>query len=205
VTLLFPRISPIIPVRRSAVFEHSDWVYELNYDGFRALAYISDGQCRLISRRGNQLKRFEALCRSIPKELTAHSAVVDGEVVALDQYGKPAFYDLLKRRSRIVYFAFDLLWLNGEDLRERPLLERKKLLRSIIPRKPSCIGHVGFIDRQAEKLFELVKTNDLEGLVVKRKDGKYTPRTKWFKILNPSYSQRIGRTELFESRQLRGS
>jgi hypothetical protein len=135
-------------VRRSVVFDHADWVYELKYDGFRALAYVGDGKCRLISRKGNQLKRFDELCRSIPAELKATSAVIDGEVVALNQSGSPAFYDLLKRRNRIVYFAFDLLWLNGEDLRERPLLERKKLLRSIIPREPFCIGYVGFTERQ---------------------------------------------------------
>jgi bifunctional non-homologous end joining protein LigD len=198
VTQAFPRITPIIPVRRSDLFGHGGWVYELKYDGFRALAYVADGQCRLISRKGNQLKRFDELCRSIPAEVKAQSAVLDGEVVALNQSGMPAFYDLLKRRNRIVYFAFDLLWLNGEDLRERPLLERKKLLRSIIPCKPSCIGYVGFTDRQAERLFEIVKANDLEGLVVKRKDGKYRPQTKWYKVLNPSYSQRAGRLELFQ-------
>jgi bifunctional non-homologous end joining protein LigD len=113
-------------------------VYELKYDGFRALAYVNDGHCRLVSRRGNRLRRFDDLCRSLPKELKARSAVIDGEVVALNESGMPAFYDLLKRRSRIVYFAFDLLWLNGEDLRELPLLQRKKLLHSIILRKSLC-------------------------------------------------------------------
>jgi bifunctional non-homologous end joining protein LigD len=138
----FPRITPIIPVRRSAPFEHADWVYELKYDGFRALAYVSEGQCRLISRRGNQLKRFEALCGSIPIEVKANNAVIDGEVVALGASGMPALYDLLKRRSRIVYFAFDLLWMDGEDLHALPLLQRKRLLRSIIPRKSPWVGYV---------------------------------------------------------------
>jgi bifunctional non-homologous end joining protein LigD len=205
VTRTFPSISPIIPVRRSAIFAHADWVCELKYDGFRALAYVGDGQCRLISRRGNQLKRFDELCRSIPTEVRARDAVIDGEIVALNQSGMPAFYDLLKRRNRIVYFGFDLLWLNGEDLRERSLLDRKKLLRSIIPREPFCVGYVGYTDREPERLFEIVKANDLEGVVVKRKDGKYRPQTKWFKVLNPNYSQRIGRADLFQWRQLRGS
>jgi hypothetical protein len=78
------------------------------------------------------------------------------------------------------------------------LLERKKLLRSIIPREPFCIGYVGCTDRQPERLFEIIKANDLEGLVVKRKDGRYRPQTKWYKVLNPSYSQRIGRADLFQ-------
>jgi bifunctional non-homologous end joining protein LigD len=198
VTSTFPRITPIIPIRRSGVLNHADWVYELKYDGFRALAYVGEGQCRLISRKGNQLKRLDDLCRSIPAEVKARDAVIDGEVVALSDSGMPTFYNLLKRRSRIVYFAFDLLWLNGEDLRELPLLERKKLLRSLIPRKSSCVGYVRSVNRGAKRLFELVTANDLEGLVVKRKDGKYRPQTKWFKVLNPGYSQRVGRDELLQ-------
>jgi ATP-dependent DNA ligase len=105
----------------------------------------------------------------------------------------------MKRNRQAVYFGFDLLWLNGEDLRELPLLERKKILRSLIPQKSSWIGYVNYIEQHAERLFELVKTNDLEGLVVKRKDGKYNPQTtRWFKILNPRYSQKAGRQEFFQ-------
>jgi bifunctional non-homologous end joining protein LigD len=176
-TPAFPKITPIIPVRRADVFDHRGWVYELKYDGFRALAYVDQGRCWLISRSGNQLKRFDDLCSSIPAEIKARNAVLDGEVVALGKSGMPAFYDLMRRRSRIVYFAFDLLWLDGEDLRDLPLLQRKKLLRSIIPRKASCVGYVGSVTRRADKLFELVKTHDREGLVVKREDGRYSPQT----------------------------
>jgi len=195
-----PKITPIIPVYRRDVFDNRAWVCELKYDGFRALAYVDHGRCWLIFRNGNQLKRFDELCRLIPGELRARNAVIDGEVVALGKSGLPAFYDLMRRRSRIVYFAFDLLWLNGEDLRDLPLLQRKKLLRSIIPRKPSCVGYVGYANGRPDKLFELVKAHDLEGLVVKRKDGRYRPQTKWYKVLNPDYSQKIGRLEFFEWR-----
>jgi bifunctional non-homologous end joining protein LigD len=111
----------------------------------------------------------------------------------------PAFYHLMRRQRQATYFAFDLLWLNGEDLRELPLLQRKKILRSILPKKSSWIGYVSFIGHtRAKRLFELVKAKDLEGLVVKRKDGKYSPAVRWFKILNPKYSQKAGRQEFFE-------
>jgi bifunctional non-homologous end joining protein LigD len=92
------------------------------------------------------------LCSAIGKELKVTNAVVDGEIVAIDDSGMPAFYDLIKRKAQVVYFAFDLLWLNGRDLRELPLLERKKILRSVIPRKSSWLGYVSFVDRGAEKL-----------------------------------------------------
>ena len=123
---------------------------------------------------------------------------MDGEIVALDGTGKPAFYDLMKRDCQAVYYSFDILWLNGRDLRGLSLIERKKILRSVVPRKSSCIGFVSHVDRGALKLFELVKKEDLEGLVVKRKDGKYAVQTLWYKVLNPSYKQKTARQEFFQ-------
>ena len=123
---------------------------------------------------------------------------MDGEIVALDGNGMPAFYDLMKRRCQAVYYAFDIIWLNGRDLRWFSLLERKKILRTVILRKSYWIGCVSYVDRGALKLFELVKKGDLEGLVVKRKDGKYTQQTLWYKVLNPTYTQKAGRQEFFQ-------
>jgi bifunctional non-homologous end joining protein LigD len=175
-----PRFNPIIPVRRPDLFVHSDFIFEIKYDGFRALAYIEDGGCRFVSRKGNEMKRFEQLSSAIGKALKVKSAVLDGEIVALDESGLPAFYRLMQRKCQPVYYAFDLLWLDGNDLRELPLVERKKILRSILPRKSSWIGYVSFIGHtRAKRLFELVKAKDLEGLVAKRKDGKYAPAVRW--------------------------
>jgi bifunctional non-homologous end joining protein LigD len=194
-----PKFSPIIPVRRQDIFDSSDWVYELKYDGFRALGYIEDGRCRFVSRKGNEMKRFEDLSAATRKQLKVKTAVLDGEIVALDESGMPAFYRLMRRKRQASYFAFDLLWLDGKDLRELPLLERKKILRSILPKKSSWIGYVSFIGHtRAKRLFELVKAKDLEGLIVKRKDGQYTPAARWFKVLNPTYSQKAGRQEFLE-------
>jgi bifunctional non-homologous end joining protein LigD len=195
----FPEIRPIIPERRRGIFEHSDWLYEVKHDGFRALAYLEQGRCRLVSRNGNQMKRFEDVCVAMGKELKVNDAVLDGEVAAVDKSRMPAFYDLMKQKRQAVYFAFDLLWLNGKDLRDLPLLERKKILRSVIPQKSTWIGYVSYVDEQAAKLFELVKARDLEGLVVKRKDGKYRSETRWYKVLNPAYSQKAGRPDFFQT------
>jgi ATP-dependent DNA ligase len=91
------------------------------------------------------------------------------------------------------------LWLDGKDLRDLPLLERKKILRSVLPKKSAWIGYVSFIAHtRAKRLFELVKAKDLEGLVAKRKDGKYAAADGWFKVLNPTYSQKAGRQDFFE-------
>ena len=156
---MFPKINPIIPVRRRDLFESADWVYELKHDGFRALAYLDAKRCRLISRRGNEMKRFTDLSACIAKELKVKDAILDGEIVALDGSGRPAFYSLMKRECSAVYYAFDILLLNGRDVRDLPLVERKKILRKVIPRKSSSLGCVSYVDRGALlKLFELVKT-----------------------------------------------
>ena len=103
----------------------------------------------------------------------------------------------MKRQCQAVYYAFDILWLNGARS-SRPIAarERKKILRSAIPRKSACVGYVSYVDRQAMKLFEMIKKGDLEGL--ERKDGKYSQRTLWYKILNPTYTQKAGRYEFFQ-------
>jgi bifunctional non-homologous end joining protein LigD len=145
------------------------------------------------------MKRFDDLCSMIGRELKVENAVVDSEIIAIHESGMPAFYNLMKRKRQAVYYAFDLLWLDGKDLRELPLLERKKILRFTLPQKSSWIGYVSFIGHtRAKRLFELVKAKDLEGLVAKRKNGKYAAAARWFKVLNPTYSQKAGRQEFFE-------
>ena len=141
------------------------------------------------------MKRFSDLAACIANELKVTDAVLDGEICALDGIGRPAFYDLMKRQSQAVYYAFDIIGLNGRDLRNLSLLERKKILRSVISLKSSWVGCVSYVDGGALKLFELVKKGDLEGLVVKRKDGKYSQQTLWYKVSNPCYTQKTGRQE----------
>jgi len=102
-------------------------------------------------------------------------------------------------RSPQQFVAFDLLWLNGRDLRQTPLIERKRLLRSIVPAR-STVLYSEAVDNGTE-FYRLVCESDLEGVVAKRKDGLYTPaETSWVKIRNPRYSQMEGRRELFEKR-----
>lgn len=95
---MFPRISPIIPVRRRDLFENAEWIYELKHDASGPSPYLDEGRCRLISRRGNEMNRFTDLSAGIAKELKVTDAVLDGEVCALDGDGRPALYDLMKRQ-----------------------------------------------------------------------------------------------------------
>jgi hypothetical protein len=105
-----PRVQPIIPSSRKEPFDHPDWLFELKYDGFRALLYLEKGS-------GHSLTRFDALAQAVAAELEVTEAIFGGEVIAADETGRPQFYDLVRCTRRPSYVTFDLLWLNGADLR----------------------------------------------------------------------------------------
>ena len=178
-------------------FDHHDFIFEVKYDGFRSLCYLESGSVRLVSRNGNPYKSFSELCRALADCLNVKTAVLDGEIVFLGQGGRPEFYNLMRRRRPQYFAAFDLLWLNGKDLRWLPLLERKRVLKSIVPAQPASIFYVDF-DHRGVDLFRVVCDSDLEGVVAKLKTGVYDPTsTTWIKIKNRAYSQAVGRHEFF--------
>lgn len=158
---------------------------------------------RLISRNGNQFASFTDLCASLEMFLRAKHAVLDGEIVCLDENGHSQFNELLFRRGTPRFCAFDLLWLNDQDLRELPLIERKRSLRRLIPTGCEAVLYVDHIEGEGERLFELVRERDLEGVVAKHRLSRYSVENHnpaWVKIRNRHYSQMIGRDERFEKR-----
>ena len=187
------------PLReRQKPFDDPEWLFELKYDGYRALLYIERGTGRLISRNGRHMKRFDALAAALVPPVKARNAILDGEIVCKDPSGRPIFLDLMRRRGDASFVAFDLLWLNGRDLRREPLLERKRALERVIPRRRRPqIETAIWLHGAGSKLFQLVIDHDLEGIVAKRKDGAYSTSTPWLKIKNPNYSQAEGRGEMF--------
>src|SRR3954469_22455628 len=97
---MFPNNLKTMPLKRHREpFSHPDWLYELKHDGYRALAFVRDGTCRLVSRNGNDFKSFTQLAAAIPKVLRGSSAVLDGEIVCLDEQGRSQFNELLFRRG----------------------------------------------------------------------------------------------------------
>ena len=166
-------------------------------DGFRALAYVEAGACRLVSRNWNAFKTFEPLATAIAQELAGRSAILDGEIVHPGRDGRPTFYELMRRRGPFCFYAFDLLWLDGIDLRERPLSERKTLLRKMLPRKPRALVYVQHFASGTD-LFRVVCERDMEGVVAKQASARYTPEaTTWVKIKNRQYTQAVGREDFF--------
>jgi bifunctional non-homologous end joining protein LigD len=159
------------PLRsKPAPFDHPDFVFENKYDGFRALAVIENGRCRFVSRNGNEFKSFAFLTSSIGMSVRG-SAVLDGEVVCLDENGHPRFNDLLFHRMEPCFVAFDILSLNGRDLRLNALVDRKAELRRLLRFKQGRILYAQHIERDGSRLFELICSRDLEGMVAKLEYG----------------------------------
>jgi bifunctional non-homologous end joining protein LigD len=123
---VLPRIHPM-RLRIAKPFNDPDYIFELKDDGFPALAYVEEGKCRLISRNSNLFKSFESLKTSLGK-LRVQNAILDGEIICIDGHGISQFNQLFSRQGTPVFYAFDLLWLNDEDLRNHPLIERKERL-----------------------------------------------------------------------------
>lgn len=196
-----PRVQPIAPVRRKEPFNDPQWLFDFKYDGFRALCYVHQGRCRLISRNSNLMRRFVGLGDQIAAALDVGDAILDGEVIAADETGRPQFYDLLRHRRAPAYVPFDIVWLNSAALRPLPLVERRRRLQAVLVKSSPTISEPLSIVGRGSELFALMCANDLEGIVAKRLRDPYGPRVQWLKIKNPVYSQNEGRRELFDRRR----
>lgn len=179
-----------------APFSAPGWIYELKYDGFRCLASRHADRVRMLSRNGNDMaERFPevaAALRSIPVD-----AVIDGELVICDELGRPQWHRLqkrhvLRRPDRVRHaaaadpaciFAFDLLWLDGEDYRRRPLLERKAALQHVL-RNISRVKYAHHFEDYCDDVWTLAVELELEGIVAKDGASIYSAgRThSWQKI-----------------------
>jgi bifunctional non-homologous end joining protein LigD len=151
--LALPRIQPITPTWRRDPFDDPDWLFDVKYDGFRALFYLErPGRSRLISRNGNVFSRFVALADRLTTVIDVDDAVLDGEIVATDDTGRPQFYDLLRGARAPTYVAFDLLWVNGVDLRSLPLRERRRGLQSLLPKASPIVTEAVAVERRGREL-----------------------------------------------------
>jgi bifunctional non-homologous end joining protein LigD len=132
------------------------WIYEIKFDGWRALALKGGDQVRLLSRNSKDLgAKFPEIMVSIA-ELNAHDAIIDGEIVALDEKGRSSFqllqaHDMGHERPPIFFYAFDLLQLNGKDMKKLPLEERKATLQRLLGNPPGVIRYSGDFGKQRQR------------------------------------------------------
>ena len=116
-----------------------------------------------MSRNGHIFSRFDVLADQLASVLEVEEAILDGEVIVADETGRPQFYDLLRGTRPPAYVAFDLLWLDGTDLRSLPLSERRQRLQTILPATSAAISEALSVEGRGGELFELIRAHDLEG------------------------------------------
>lgn len=184
-------VEPMIPREVPKPFNRQGWFFELKYDGFRAIAEVDEGRARLYSR---QLRSFTEQFLPVVRSLQAvtHQLILDGELAVVDEEGRTHF-DWIKnyhtQRSnpgKLGYFVFDILYLDGYNLMELPLRERKEILGSVTPDLPNIVA-VSHIETEGEELFKKIKEQGLEGMVAKNPDSTYIPGREirqWLKVKN---------------------
>lgn len=190
-------ITPMLASLCDAPFDDPNWFFEIKWDGYRAVAFLEDGDVRLVSRNHNDLTaRFSEL-RGLSKSVKARNAILDGEVVVLDDRGRPSF-SLMQQRTGlrshgrqttprgdlpILYYVFDLIYLEGYDLRKVTLDERKRVLREIVS-DSDIVRYSEHFAGSGNALFNLAKEKGLEGIIAKKANSCYEERRsrEWQKI-----------------------
>ena len=190
-------IHPMLATSINQPFDAPDWLFEIKWDGYRAVAFLENGKVRLVSRNQNELTHRYPELKDLAKSVKAKTAILDGEVVALDDQGRPSF-SLMQQRTGfrpggrrgainagvpVLYYAFDLLYLDGYDWRKVPLEERKKKLASILITGDS-VRYSDHYEKRGKALFDMAGQKGLEGILAKKRDSIYQERrsSEWLKI-----------------------
>jgi len=201
-------------------FSNPDWLFEVKWDGVRGIAYLANGEVSVRSRAGREISLEYPEVRDLANQLDATEAIIDGEIVALDSSGRSNFQKLQNRAGvrnpsqqllesiPATYYAFDLLYCDGYDLRKVPLEQRKDLLKQIL--RPN--DHIRYSEHEIEKgkeLYEAARQQSLEGIIGKKRDSAYVgQRTSlWlkFKIVNELDAVVCGWTAPRRSREFFGA
>ena len=178
-------------------FDSPEWLFEIKWDGYRAVCFLERGKNRLVSRNQNDLTGQFSELQGLSKLVKAQTAILDGEIVALDEQGRPSF-SLMQQRTgirqgnrhvtarrdvAIMYYVFDLLYLEGYDLRRVSLEQRKEVLAQIVT-SGDLVRYSDHYQGQGIALFEAAKQKGLEGILAKRRTSCYEERRtrEWLKI-----------------------
>jgi DNA ligase D-like protein (predicted ligase) len=195
--LEFGKVLPMLAEAAPAPFDGDDWLFEVKWDGYRALAFLErgagvgrggdadGGRTRLQSRRLRDLTPGYPDLRRLHRHLEGRQAVVDGEIVALRE-GRPDFQTLQKGGGPVIYIAFDILELDGEVLIGRPLAQRRRVLEHRLTPGPDLVVSRAVLGRGTD-FYRAVVQSGLEGVVAKRLDSPYRPGRRsrdWLKVRN---------------------
>jgi bifunctional non-homologous end joining protein LigD len=180
-------IEPMLATPVKEPFDHPDWIFEVKWDGYRTIAEIRDGSVSLYSRKGISFnKKFSPIADSLRK--FGFDAVLDGEIVLVDDQGRPDFQALQHYQDsgsgHLLYYVFDLPYFRGHDLRDVPLLRRKELLKKILPSSPR-IRFSDHVWKEGALFYNVAKEKGLEGIVAKHSQSVYEAGRRsrqWLKV-----------------------
>jgi bifunctional non-homologous end joining protein LigD len=184
------KVEPMLATLATKPFDDEDWLFEIKWDGFRVEAIVDDGKSRILTRNLNDAATyFPRLLGTPSRWIEAEQAVVDGEVVALDDDGRPDFSLLQtklgdKEATGLVYQVFDLLYLDGRSLLDVPLEDRKRLLRSVLKDHPR-VRFASHVVGDGKAFFDAASKLGVEGMVAKLRRSRYEPGRRtgaWLKI-----------------------
>jgi bifunctional non-homologous end joining protein LigD len=201
-------IKPMLATLVDKPFDSPDWVFEIKWDGYRAIAEIENHEVKLYSRNGLSFNQTFAPVVEDLKKLKITSAIFDGEIVVLDKKGKASFqnvqnYQRLKEGA-VIYYVFDLLFLEGYDLREFTLLKRKELLKAAL-KSSSHVKYCDHVEKEGIKFFKKASEKGYEGMIAKEKEAPYHygRSQRWLKIKSHQEQEAIicGFTEPKGSRE----
>ena len=184
-------ITPCLPIKAEKPPSGDAWLHEIKHDGFRVIARKDDGRVRLYSRPGNDLTdRFPLIVEALSR-LRSRSCIIDGEAVACDDDGRPSFDRIRYRRydADVFLYAFDLIALNGDDLRRDPLEVRKATLASVLTKAGRGVRFNEHMEHEdGDLVFRHACKMGLEGIVSKRKGSPYRSgrSADWLKMKNPA-------------------
>jgi len=183
-------IKPMLAKETEKPFSNKEWIYEMKWDGYRAIASVNKNEVSLYSRNGNTFNASYPIVINELKKLSI-DAVVDGEIIVVDENGKSNFQKLQYYRSDsnypIEFRVFDVLSINGHNTCNLPLLERKKLLKQLIGKKSKVVKYSDHLKEKGIEFFREIEKKDLEGIMAKKSDSLYYPGVRtnnWFKIKN---------------------
>ena len=194
-------VEPFCPVERKIPPSGGTWLHEIKHDGYRAQAQFSDGTAQIFTRRGNDwAARMPTIAASV-KALPVNNVILDGELVAVDAKGQAVFYELpsaisakaTRVKARLIFYAFDLLYLDGFDLRGAALIDRKRVLEALLDNTSGAqlIKYVEHIEGDGELVLAHACKLGLEGIVSKRADAIYRSgrRADWIKTKCPAWRE----------------
>ncbi|WP_262149338.1 DNA ligase D [Chryseobacterium foetidum] len=201
-------IKPMLAKSSDDAFDDEDWIFEIKWDGYRAVADLSKKQPLFYSRNGiSFISKFNSITEDFSQQ--KHHMILDGEIIAYDENGKPSFQLLQQIGDNpdlaLTYQVFDLLWLNGHSTEELPLIQRKELLKDALI-ETNLIKFCDHVPEKGIEFFNQMKKMELEGMIAKRADSVYTENsrsTDWLKIKFTNTEEAIicGFTEPKGSRQ----